>query len=113
MSDFDINSIKGDLESSTIDALKSLGLPMAQEAAVDVVAFIQNAAPKLTKYASLYLSGQIDEDDLKSLTRDIKDLSLENALSLAGLEAIKVDSTRSTLLKAVTSVIIGQIGKIV
>ena len=113
MNPFDINSILDDLKVGAIHAAKEAGVQFLREAGHDALNFIQAALPSLARYADLLLAKQISEDEFKHLVLGLRDLAEMNGLTTAGLASIEVDKTRNGILKAVSSVVVGAVSKIV
>lgn len=121
---FDIKSILGNLEQAVIqasgDSLQNLKdstvanfEDLLKQAAGDAIAFVSSAVPFLGKYTDLYIQKLITSDELESLILGLKDLAEMNGLTQAGLAAIQIDNTRNSILKVVTSTLIGAVSKAV
>lgn len=110
---FDVKTIEGDLVNGVLEQLKTLGIDALKEATVDVPAFIGTAVPALTRYGSLYLGGQITEDEFKSLVASMRDEGLEAALTMAGWDVAKIQEHRNSIFNVVTSIVMGALKSVI
>lgn len=113
MSLFNIDDIVKDLEQGAIQAAQEVATNLLKEAAKDASAFISMASPRLTRYISLFIARQITLEELKSLLMGLLDIAQMTALTEAGLAEIEVDKTRNAILKTVTGLVVGAVGKII
>ncbi len=113
MNPIDVNSIIDELKIGAIDAARKVAVNMAHEAAIDATAFVTIALPSIGRYLGLYASKQISEDEFKSLMLGLLQYAEMTGLTQAGLAAIEVDRTRNTVLKTVTDIALGAVGKII
>lgn len=105
------DSLLDNLKAGAIEAAKKVALGFVKEGAADAEAFVEMAWPAIQRYLNLLLSKQITEDEFRSLVLGLRDLAEMKGLTAAGLVAIEVDRTRNAILKTITSIAIGAVGK--
>lgn len=106
---FDISNIADELKKGAVDAAKQVAVNFLVESAADAVDFVSKALPSLERYMKLYLDDRINSDELKSLVLGLKYLAEMNGLTVAGMASIEIENTRNTILKTVTSILLGSI----
>lgn len=104
-------SILTGLQEGVMDAVKQVLTNFIPEATEDVTAFFASSAGRIERYVKLLVTSQITLGEFKSLILGLRDLAELTALTQAGLAEIEIEKTRNTILKAVTSIAIGAVGK--
>lgn len=116
----DIKSILASVETAAIGAardfatgeLEKTGKEILTQAAHDAIDFVAAALPALERYIKLLMDGSITKEEFASLMGGLKDIASLNGLTAAGLTAIQVDNTKGTIVKTITSLVIGAVSKI-
>lgn len=95
MSEFD------DFRTAVIDGAGELARTLLKgsikAARADAEAFVTKSATKLKKWTRLLAEGELSRDEFETLVRSQKDLAELNALTQAGVSAIKVTKFRNEL----------------
>ena len=76
------------------DLAKTLLNGSVKEARADAEAFVKKSATKIQKWTRQVADGELTKDEFASLIRGQKDLAEMNALTQAGIAAVKVNKFR-------------------
>lgn len=101
-----------DLKKGAITAATSVAADMAKEAEIDAIEFVKLAAPSISDYFFLYNEKKITEAEFHDLMKGLLVLAKMSGLTLAQVAAIKIDETRNAVLRAVTSIALGTVDKL-
>lgn len=110
---FNFSDIIDDLKAGAIEAAKQAGQDFIAQAAGDASAFVESILPSLGRYTTLLLSKQITIDECEDLIFNLRDEAEMAGLTAAGMAAEEIQNTRNAILKAVSSVVIGSVSKLI
>lgn len=90
-----------DFRTSVLDGAEGLAKTLlkgsVKEAREDAEAFVKKSAAKIQKWAKQVTDGELTQEEFAVLVRSQKDLAEMNALTHAGIAAVKVNKFRSDL----------------
>lgn len=90
-----------DFRTAVIDGAGGLAKTLlkgsVKEARADAEAFVAKSATKLKKWTEQLAAGELSRDEFEALVRGQKDLAELNALTQAGIGAVKVKKFRNEL----------------
>jgi len=105
----DFDAFFKDLKAGAVEIAKKEATDFVKEATSDGNAFLDAVKADLKKWARQYAEGKLSKEDFEFLVKGKKDLARMEALTQAGLAAIRVDRIRMAMI----DLIIAAAGKLV
>lgn len=94
-------SVFDDFRTAVLDGSEGLAKTLLKgsikEARADALAFVEKSATKLKVWTKQVTDGELTQDEFAALIRSQKDLAELNALTAAGIGAVKVKKFRNEL----------------
>ncbi|MFB9079001.1 hypothetical protein ACFFLS_10115 [Flavobacterium procerum] len=103
------NNLTKELENKLKELISKSYKNLKPELEKDVKAFLQASAEKLERWATLYTTESINEEELEWLLKSQLDLVSLQALQTAGISKIKLNTLKNNIIKLIFNFIIGLI----
>lgn len=98
---FDFDKFFRELKAGAVEIAKAEATDFVKEASGDGKTFLDAMKADLKKWTKQYAEGKLSKEDFEFLVKGKKDLAKMEALTQAGLAAIKVDRIRVALIDLV------------
>ncbi|MEW6543380.1 MAG: hypothetical protein AB1411_07200 [Nitrospirota bacterium] len=98
---FDFEKFFQEVKAGAVEIAKQEAAGFVKEATSDGTAFLDAVKADLHAWAEQYAEGKLSKEDFEFLVRGKKDLAKMEALTQAGLAAIRVDRVRVALIDLV------------
>ena len=89
------------LKTGVVDIAKTEAADFLDEAKDDGKEFLEESKDRLLKWTKMLSEGKLDKEDFAFLIKGQKDLAKMNALTQAGMAAIRIDRIRVAVIDLV------------
>ena len=109
MASFDLDAVFATTLDQSKGLAKTLFKKFADQAANDTRDFLDRSREGIARATTLFIDGQIDEEDLEDLILGKKDLAQMHALKQAGLASAAVDTFTNGVLQILVDAVFAAI----
>jgi hypothetical protein len=95
---FNFNRFLKELQAGAVEIAKKEGAEYLKSAKADSQDFLETVKADLKRWTKLLAQGRLTKEDYEFLVKGKKDLAEMNALTQAGLAAVRVDRVRVALI---------------